>query len=360
MTDLNSENSRSSGEESSAEPLVAESSSAESPSTEFSSAESPSAGAPQLTVAIPNYNGRALLEEMLPSLERQTLRPATIVVVDDCSDDDSVTYLADRWPQVRVVQLPQRGGVTAAMNACLAAADSELVGLFNNDMELHPECLAELVAELQRHPEAGSATPKMLDFFERTVLDGAGDLLTWRGGGRRRGHGHRDAGQYDTPEEVFGPCGGAALFRRWALERVGDFDEDYFAYYEDIDWAFRAQLAGLHCRYVPSARLFHRGSATLGRGMTDSNCYQLWRNPVWLIAKCYPGSSLLRHFPSLLRGQAGNLYAAVHERKLHVWLRAMRDAGKGLPVALHKRRAVQRSREVSRAQLEAAARAGWR
>jgi hypothetical protein len=94
--------------------------------------------------------------------------------------------------------------------------------------------------------------------------------------------------------------------------------------------------------------------------MTESNCYQLWRNPVWLIAKCYPSASLLRHAPSLLRGQAGNLYVAIRERKLRVWVRAMRDAVKGLPAALRKRRSVQRSRVVSLAQLEAAARAGWR
>jgi GT2 family glycosyltransferase len=323
-------------------------------------AESRSPGEPRVTVTIPNYNGRTLLEEILPSLQRQTLRPAAIVVVDDCSEDDSVAYLADRWPEVHVVALPRRGGVSAAMNACLTAADSELVGLFNNDMELHPECLAELVAALQRHPQAGSATPKMLDFIERTVVDGAGDLLTWRGGGRRRGNGKRDTGQYDSPGEVFGPCGGAALFRRWALEKVGGFDEDYSAYYEDIDWAFRAQLTGVRCRYVPTAVLYHRGSATLGRGMTDSNGYLLWRNPIWLIVKCYPGFSLLHHLPSLLRGQSGNLYTAVRERKLRVWARAMRDAVRGLPVALRKRRAVQRSRMVSLAQLEAAARAGRR
>ena len=171
-------------------------------------------------------------------------------------------------------------------------------------MELDPNCLAELVEALDRHPEVGSVTPKMLDFAERDVLDGAGDLLTWRGGGRRRGHGDQDEGQYDAPDEVFGPCGGAALYRRSALEAVGSFDEDYFAYYEDIDWAFRAQLAGVRCRYVPTAVLYHRGSATLGRGMTDSNGYLLWRNPVWLIVKCYPASALIRHAPSLLRGQA--------------------------------------------------------
>jgi GT2 family glycosyltransferase len=312
-----------------------------------------------LTVAIPNYNGRALLEEMLPSLQRQTLRPATIVVVDDCSEDDSVAYLADCWPQVRVIRQPQRGGVTAAMNACLAAADGELVGLFNNDMELDPNCLAELVAELERHPQVGSVTPKMLDFAERAVFDGAGDLLTWRGGGRRRGHGERDTGQYDSPGEVFGPCGGAALYRRWALERVGGFDEGYFAYYEDIDWAFRAQLTGVRCRYVPTAVLYHRGSATLGRGMTDDNGYLLWRNPVWLVAKCYPIRMLVRHAPAIFRGQAGNLYTALREHKPQVWARAMRDALRGLPAVLRKRRHVQRSRVVSLAQLEDVARAGW-
>jgi GT2 family glycosyltransferase len=230
------------------------------------------------------------------------------------------------------------------------------VALFNNDMELAPDCLAELAAELERHPRIGSATPKMLDLLDREVLDGAGDMLNWRGGGRRRGHGERDRGQYERAEEVFGPCGGAAMYRRGALEAVGDFDEAYFAYYEDIDWSFRAQLAGFRCRYVPGAVLYHRGSATLGRGINDFNGYHLWRNPIWLIAKCFPGGALVRHAPQLLRGQAGNLFVALRERKLRVWLRAMRDALHGLPGALSRRREVQRRRVITLAELEAVAR----
>lgn len=307
---------------------------------------------PRVTVTIANYNGREMLAEMLASVARQTLTPAAVVVVDDCSDDDSVDYLRANWPQVRVVRQPERGGVTAALNACLAAAQTELVGLFNNDMELDPGCLAELVAEIERHPRLGSVTPKMLDFADRSLLDGAGDALNWRGGGARRGHEQADAGQYDRAEDVFGPCGGAALFRRSALEQVGDFDEAYFAYYEDIDWAFRAQLLGFRCRYVPSAILYHRGSATLGRGMSDFNGYHLWRNPIWLIAKCYPAGSLLRHAPALVRGQAGNLYTALRERRLRTWARAIRDALAGLPAALGKRRAIQRARAISAGELE--------
>jgi GT2 family glycosyltransferase len=138
------------------------------------------------------------------------------------------------------------------------------------------------------------------------------------------------------------------------------FDEAYHAYYEDIDWAFRAQLAGFRCRYVPSAVLYHRGSATLGRGMNEFNAYHLWRNPVWLIAKCFPAGALVRHAPDVLRGQAGNLSVAIRERKLRVWLRAMRDALRGLPAALRRRREVQRTRAISVAGLEAVARAGRR
>jgi GT2 family glycosyltransferase len=255
---------------------------------------------------------------------------------------------------VRVVALRQRSGVTAAMNACLAAADTEFVAIFNNDMELEPECLERLVAALRDHPEAGSATPKMLDFARREVLDGAGDLLRWRGGGTRRGHGTRDEGQYDAPDEVFAACGGAAVYRRAALDDVGGFDARYFAYYEDLDWGFRAQLAGWHARYVPDAVLYHHGSATLGRGMTESNAYLLWRNPVWLIAKCYPGWALVGHLPSIVAGQAGNLWTALRERKLHIWLRAMRDALREFPSVLRDRREVQRGRRVGRRELEAA------
>jgi GT2 family glycosyltransferase len=313
-----------------------------------------------LTVAILNYNGRALLDEMLPSLACQTLEGFDTVVVDNGSQDDSVAYLRSHWPHVRVVELPVNRGVTSALNECLAACETDVVGLFNNDMELAPECLAELLAALEGDPHVGSVTPKMLDFVDRAVIDGAGDMLNWRGGGRRRGHGERDVGQYDEAGEVFGACGGSALYRRSAIERVGGFDEAYFAYYEDIDWAFRAQLAGFRCLYVPSAVLYHRGSATLGRGFSDFNGYHLWRNPIWLIAKCFPVGALVRHAPSLLRGQLGNLHIAVRERKLGVWSRAMRDALLGLPVAMRKRRRIQAGRVVSDAQLEALARLGRR
>ncbi len=311
----------------------------------------------RLTVVVLNYNGRTLLEAILPSLAAQTFVAFRIVVVDNGSSDDSLDFLRKNWPAVEVVALPENVGVTAALNVCLGTATSEFVGLLNNDLELEPTCLAHLVAELDRHPRIGSVTPKMLDYADRGVIDGAGDVLNWRGGGRRRGHGERDDGRYDHAAEVFGPCGGAALYRRAVLDVVGGFDEAYFAYYEDVDWAFRAQLAGFGCRYVPTAVLYHHGSATLGRGVTDFNGYQMWRNAIWLVAKCYPAGALVRHALALLRGQAGNLYVAVREHKLRVWARALGASLHGLPAVLRKRRAVQRTRAISLMRLDAVARA---
>ncbi len=315
----------------------------------------PTAGAepPQLTVAVLSYDGRHLLETILPSLARQRFRDFEVIVVDNGSRDDTVPWLRERWPQVETISLPENVGVTAALNVCARAGRGALVALLNNDLELEPDCLGELVAALEQHPEAGWAGAKLLDFAQRDVLDGAGDVFTWAATGGRRGHGERDAGQYEQPRAIFGACGGAAVYRRSAFARVGEFDEDFFAFYEDVDWNLRAQLAGLSCRYVPSAVVYHMGSATIGRGLSDFTRYHLWRNTLWIVAKDLPASALLRHAHQLALGQAVNLAVAVRDRKLAIWLRVWRDALRALPRMLRKRRDVQARRTIDAAALEA-------
>jgi GT2 family glycosyltransferase len=309
--------------------------------------------APLLTVAVLSYDGRHLLESIMPSLARQSFRDFEVVIVDNGSRDDTLAWLGEHWPQAQIVSLPDNIGVTAALNVCARAGSGDLVGLFNNDLELDPACLGELVGALREHPEAGWAGAKLRDFQQRDVIDGAGDVFTWAATGGRRGHGERDVGQYDEPRAIFGACGGAALYRRKALEQVGDFDEDFFAFYEDVDWNLRAQLAGLSCRYVPTAVVYHMGSATIGRGLSDFTRYHLWRNTLWIVAKDLPASSLVRHAPHLLLGQLVNLAVAVRDRKLAIWLRVWRDALRGLPRALRKRRAVQARRHITAQQLDA-------
>jgi GT2 family glycosyltransferase len=310
-------------------------------------------GAPQLTVAILSYDGRHLLEVILPSLARQRYNDFEVVVVDNGSRDDTVQWLAQSWPQVQVISLPENVGVTAALNVCAHAGEGVLLALFNNDVELDPDCLGELVGALETHPQAGWAAAKLRDFQRRELLDGAGDVFTWAATGGRRGHGELDRGQYDAPGEVFGACGGAALYRRSVLRLVGDFDEDFFAFYEDVDWNLRAQLAGFSCRYVPSALAYHMGSATIGRGLSDFTRYHLWRNQLWIVAKDLPLAAIVRRSPQLVLGQLENLAMAHRAGKLDIWLRVVRDALIGLPRMLRKRRRVQANRRISLRALDA-------
>jgi len=319
----------------------------------------PTPADPRVVVAIATYNGRHLLEVMLPSLAGQVFRDFRVVVVDDASSDGTPAWLEREWPEVEVVALERNGGVTAAFNVCLRAAHpAPMVGLFNNDMELDPGCLGSLVEALDQHPGAGSAGAKLVSFHDRRVLDGAGDLFDWGGTGWRRGHGEIDDGRYEQPCEIFGACGGAALYRAAAIEQVGDFDESFFAFVEDTDWAFRARLAGWGCRYVPGAVAYHMGSATLGQGATEFTQYHLWRNGIWLVAKDYPPAALLRHAPRLLYVQAAQLAVAARYGRLAVLRRAVRDALRASRAVRRRRRAVQATRVVGLRTLEEAVAAG--
>lgn len=310
-------------------------------------------GEPFLTVAIATYNGRKLLPTVLDSLQAQTLAGRMhIIVVDDYSSDGTTEWLGEAWPSIELIAHTRNLGVTRSLNECLELARGEFVALLNNDVELEPDCLELLVDELERHPDAAASCPKLRDFHQRERLDGTGDIYTWWGMATRRGHGQLDQGQYDRAEEIFGACAAVAVYRRAALEVVGGLDQDFFAYLEDVDWSMRAALAGLSCRYQPRAVAYHMGSATLGEGPSEFNLYHIWRNGLWIIIKDIPLAVIVRRGPQLIAGQAAHLLTAVRNKRVRVWLRAWRDALRGLPSVLAKRRAVQANRKISRAELE--------
>ncbi len=307
----------------------------------------------RVTVAILNYNGRPLLEVVLPSLEAQRYRDFVTVVVDDCSTDDSVAYLRERHPEIRVVGTgPTNVGVAAALNVAVRSVRSELVALLNNDIELDSDWLGELVAALDRHPEASSASCKLLNYWRRGELDGAGDIFTSAGIAGRRGHGEPDRGQYDRDEYVFAPTAGAALYRASALGAVGPFDESFYAYFEDADWGMRAQLLGHRCRYVPSAIAYHMGSATT-RGELDPKYLRLLRrNLIVLLLKDLPSDFLIKNASRIAWAQLHLLARSARAGGLAVHLRALGDLLRGAPRWLRARKEIQRRRVIDGAELE--------
>ena len=307
---------------------------------------------PRLTAVVLNFDGRELLERMLPTLVGQD-PGARLVVLDDGSSDGSPEWVEATYPQVEVVRNPHNLGVARSFNRAVELArGSDYLALLNNDLELEPGYLTTLVGVLDAHPAAASAAGKMRSVRDPRRLDGAGDAFLWSSAATRRGYGEVDEGQYDTPGEVFSACGGAAVYRMAAFDDVGAFDGDFFAYLEDIDWGFRAQLRGWTARYEPSAIVHHVGGATTNRNAAFFGMLQR-RNQLLLVVKDYPARALALHGPKIVLHHLGWLVASVRDGVLPAHLRALGQVVTMLPATLRKRRAIQRGRRVPLQRLDA-------
>jgi GT2 family glycosyltransferase len=307
----------------------------------------------RVAVVIPNWNGRALLAGLLPTLAVQTYRDFRTLVIDNGSRDGTPEWLAGEWPAVEVLALERNIGFAPAVNLGIDAGDEEYLALLNNDMELDPGWLDALVRALDADPSAGAATPKQRSAHDRARLDGAGDGIAWTGGVTRRGIGELDRGQYDRGGHVFSASAGAALYRRAALRAVGPFDASFFAYLEDVDWGFRAQLAGWSARYVPEAVVYHHGGAT-GQATPARERELVARNHVAFVLKNFPARWLVRFAPLIVAELMRTLLVAARDGQAGAVLRGWREAARRLPATLRARRQVQATRTVPLAELEVA------
>jgi|GEM_PF-264509 len=298
----------------------------------------------RLSVIIPTWDGWDLLRSCLAALDAQERRADEVVVVDNGSTDGTPERLREAFPQVAVVALATNAGFAAAVNRGVARSSGDAVVLLNNDTVPEPGWLAALEQVALAHPAAAFVTSKMLD-PSGTRIDTAGDVIDTAGMPRQRGHGEPDDGRYDVVEEVLSGCGGATLYRRAILERLGGFDERFFAYYEDADLALRGRLAGYRGLYAPSARVRHAASSTSSRhpGMKQALSA---RNVWWLAAKDLPAPVLVRVLPRLVAVQAGLAVMAARDGVLRPTLAGHRQALVGLPGVLADRRRIQAHRSI--------------
>ncbi|MEK9138337.1 MAG: glycosyltransferase family 2 protein, partial [Bacteroidota bacterium] len=220
---------------------------------------------PTVSIIIPNWNGVVHLEDCLNAVHRQTLKPFEVIIVDNGSTDGSFEFVQRNYPDVHMIGLSRNFGFAYAVNRGIEAARGEFIGLLNNDVDLDERWLERLATALATNNSLGSTACKMLDFYDRALLDSAGDAMTPFGSPYNRGHGEPDGEQFNRKELVFGACAGAALYRKEVFTQVGLFDEDFVSFFEDIDFSFRAQLAGFQCLYVPEAICYHKRGATGGK-----------------------------------------------------------------------------------------------
>jgi GT2 family glycosyltransferase len=308
----------------------------------------PSPVFPRVTVVIPNWNGERFLDLCLTSLRRQSFEDFETVLVDNGSTDASVDFTERNFPEVRVIPLDDNRGFSAAVNAGIQTSEAEYVALLNNDTEPDPGWLEALVRTAGSHPEAGLFASKLVDFHDRRLLDGAGDALRRSGLPYRIGHQELDHGQFEREAFVFGACAAAALYRRALFEEIGPFDEDFFAYCEDGDVSFRAQLAGYRCLYVPHAIVYHVGSASTGGKRSPTATRLGTQNGVNLLVKNLPATLVWRSLPSLLAGQLARVaITSFSSTGLRAHLGGLAGAWRLLPRMLEKRKDIQNRRRVS-------------
>jgi GT2 family glycosyltransferase/SAM-dependent methyltransferase len=309
--------------------------------------------AERFAVVIVNWNGGELLERALRALERQTLPPARVIVVDNDSTDGSVDGLEERHAGVEVVRLEENVGFAAANNlGARLADDCDWLALLNPDAFPEPGWLHALAAAARDRPEFSFFASRLVMADDPERLDGAGDAVHVGGLAWRRDHGELVARRALERKEVFAPCAAAAVYRRDAFLAVGGFDEDYFCYLEDVDLAFRLRLAGHRSLYVDDAVVRHVGSALAGRE-SDFTVYHSQRNLVWMWAKNMPARLAWRHLPQhLLVNLLAVAWYAAHGQARAVF-RAKRDALRALPRVLRARRRIQSGRVVAPAELEA-------
>ncbi|MGH9552268.1 MAG: glycosyltransferase family 2 protein [Terriglobales bacterium] len=301
-----------------------------------------------VSVVIPNWNGKRFLAGCLDSLARQTYRHHEVVIVDNGSRDGSVEFLRDNYPSVRLVLFEQNTGFSYAVNKGITESRGQFVALLNNDTIVDEGWMAELVNALHTHPEIGSAGCKMLAYDDRTVLDGAGDGYRRGGLPGRIGHRERDTGRFDVERYILGACGGAALYRKSVFAEVGLFDEDYFAYLEDVDFGLRAQSAGFKCLYVPSAIVYHLGCGTTGSGYSSLVVRLSAQNNWNTIVKNIHSSLFWKFLPEILYWQFYYLAVVVARGgQLWPWLQGTYGAVRLLPGMLRKRRQIESMRKVS-------------
>lgn len=226
--------------------------------------EQPTAGEQAVSAAVINYNGARFLKSCLQSVLAQTSSPSELLVIDNRSTDESIGIVRDRFPQVRLVELPRNLGYAGAANVAVHETCSPLLLLLNPDVTLMPTFVETLTAFACAHPEAGSFTGKLLRPprpDRPPVIDSTGHVLFRNRWAVNRGEGVEDHGQYEASEEVFGVSGAAPLYRRAMLEDVqvnGEtFAESFFVYLEDVDLDWRARLLGWKAYCVPEAVAYH-------------------------------------------------------------------------------------------------------
>lgn len=259
----------------------------------------------KVAVVILNWNGEKFLRKYLPALVANTPQcGVSIIVADNASSDGSMEYLKQEWPQVRTIVLDKNYGFTGGYNRALAQVEAEYYILLNSDILVPEDWLQPLVSFMDSHPQVGVCQPKMLsEGRHQEILDGyiGKEIFEYAGAcggfidvlgfpfcrGRVLSNVEEDNGQYDDAVQVFWASGACIVVRSSVWRELGGLDENFFAHMEEIDFCWRAQLAGHQVWAVPQSHVFHVGGGTLPNN-SPRKLFFNYRNNLLMLYKNLP------------------------------------------------------------------------
>lgn len=271
---------------------------------------------PRVAIVILNYNGRSYLEQFLPKVLEHSSGNFEIIIADNGSTDDSLSFLTEAYPELLHIDLKRNYGFAEGYNQALAQIDAPYFLLLNSDVEVTPGWLDPLVELLERDPSVGAVQPKILAYHGREKFEYAGAAGGWLDNlgypfcrGRIFSVTETDNGQYDELQEVFWATGAALLVRSSLYRQLGGFDGDYFAHSEEIDLCWRIKRAGYKIMARPRSVVYHVGGGTLSYN-TPRKAFLNFRNSLFTLVKNETASRLSWILPArlLLDGVAGLLF----------------------------------------------------
>lgn len=253
---------------------------------------------PKVAVVIVHWNRRELLERFLPALMKTTYPNVEIVVADNSSDDDSLAFLSENYPAIKVVLNDKNYGYAGGYNQSLQHVDADYYVLLNNDIEVPPGWLEPIIDVMSNDTKIAAAQPKVLDYNNHKKFEYAG-----AGGGYIDVFGYAfcrgrlfevletDNNQYDETTSVFWSTGACMIVQAKVFKQLGGFDEHFFAHMEEIDLCWRMQLAGYKLKIVPQSTVYHVGGGTLNK-QSPQKTYLNFRNNLIMLTKNLPLSTL--------------------------------------------------------------------
>lgn len=282
----------------------------------------------ETAVVILNWNGRKFLEQFLPRLiECTNSEKIELVVADNHSTDDSVDFMREHYPHIRLILNESNGGFAKGYNDALSQVNAEYYVLLNSDIEVTPNWVEPIIEKMKADPLVGAAQPKLRSFFNRDCFEyagAAGGFLDYLGYPFCRGRVfdcvEKDQGQYDNECEIFWATGAALFVRADLYHMIGGLDNDFFAHMEEIDLCWRIHSQGYKVMYYPQSTVYHVGGGTLPKS-SSTKTYLNFRNNLSLLYKNLPSARMFSVFAIrlpldilaatvfLLKGQPGDFKA---------------------------------------------------